>query len=80
MLSKIPQQIVPEFKVTDYKKSLEWFTTLAGFKVEYDRPEHEFAMLSREGAWLMIEQITKTSRIKDVGELAQPLGRGMPAR
>ncbi len=69
--------LIPELKVTDFKKSLEFYTTLAGFRIEYDRPEHEFAMLSREGAWLMIEALAKSTRTFKVGELEYPLGRGM---
>lgn len=70
-------QLIPEYKVTDFAKSLAWFLDIAQFKIEYDRPEFEFAMLSREGAWLMIERMTEGGRIKSVGELEYPLGRGM---
>lgn len=75
-MSRIPQAIIPELKVFDFKKSLEWYLKLAGFKIEYDRPEYEFAMLSREGAWLMLESLSEKSRVFKVGELVPPLGRG----
>ena len=69
--------LIPELTVTNFEKSLKFYTTLAQFKVEYDRPEHDFAMLSREGAYLMIEAPTGNSRAFKVGELEYPFGRGM---
>lgn len=76
-MQKIKPTLIPELKVIDFKKSLDFYTTLAEFKVEYDRPEHDFAMLSREGAWLMIEALTDKSRAFRVGDLEPPFGRGM---
>ncbi len=69
--------ITPELKVFDFKKSLDFYTNLAGFSILYDRPEHDFAMLEINGSNLMIEGLTEKSRTWKVAELEQPLGRGM---
>jgi catechol 2,3-dioxygenase-like lactoylglutathione lyase family enzyme len=69
--------ITPELKVLDYKKSLEFYTALAGFKVLYTRPEEDFAMLSIGNSRLMIEGLTDKSRTWKTGPLETPFGRGM---
>lgn len=69
--------ITPEFKVFNFQKSLDFYTNLAGFTVVYDRPEHDFAMLEINGGRLMIEGLTDKSRAWKVGDLEQPLGRGI---
>ena len=76
MNRKMPA-LIPELKVSDFKRSLEFYVALARFEVEYERPENEFAMLSREGAWLMIESLADKSRAFDIGILERPFGRGM---
>jgi catechol 2,3-dioxygenase-like lactoylglutathione lyase family enzyme len=80
ILSSMPQTsppLIPEFKVTDLKKSLDFYTDLAQFVIEYDRPEQSFAMLTKEGAYLMIEAPTPGSRTFDAAETVYPFGRGM---
>ncbi len=76
MEKRIPA-LTPELKITDFKKSLKFYTTLAGFDIEYERPEDEFAMLSKGDAWIMIESISDKSRIMKAGALEYPFGRGM---
>ncbi len=68
--------LIPEFKVTDFEKSLDFYTRLAEFKVHYDRPEEKFAMLERDGAMLMIELLESKDRWT-VGERKYPLGQGI---
>jgi len=70
-------KLIPELKVTDFKKSLGFYMDIAQFKIEYDRSEHEFAMLSRGGAWLMIETLGDKSRAFKVGAFEHPFGRGI---
>ncbi len=77
MEDKKPWCILPELKVSNFEKSIEWYTKLAQFEIEYDRPEHEFAMLTREGARLMIESASEKSRTFDVGKTEYPCGRGI---
>jgi catechol 2,3-dioxygenase-like lactoylglutathione lyase family enzyme len=72
---KFPK-LIPELKVRDFEKSLDFYTRLAGFKISYDRPEESFAMLEKEGAMLMIEQIEPGERWS-VGKQEYPLGQGI---
>ena len=69
-------KLIPEFKVRDFKKSLDFYTTLVGFSVLYDRPEDSFAMLDKNGAMLMLEQIESEDRWV-IGEQKYPLGQGI---
>lgn len=69
--------LIPELKVLSFKKSLDFYTRLAGFEVIYDRPENDFAMLEINGARLMIEGLNDKSRSWLVGQLERPFGRGM---
>ena len=69
--------LTPELKVLNFKESLDFYTRLARFKILYDRPESDFAMLEINGANLMIEGLTEKSRAWKVGPLARPLGLGI---
>ena len=79
--------LVPELLVKDYERSLAFYQATVGFKVEYSRAEMKFAMLSLEGAWLMIEQTEKFGSVTDkefveqrewrTGALEYPFGRGI---
>jgi hypothetical protein len=69
--------LIPELKVHDYTISLDFYTRLAWFKVVYERPEEDFAMLEINGARLMIEGISDKSRSWYVGQMEKPFGRGM---
>lgn len=70
----IQQACVPELSVSDIKKSLEFYVNILSFKVEYERPESKFAMLSRDGCQLMLEEINEHWK---TGELVYPFGRGV---
>lgn len=69
--------IIPELKVTDFNKSLKFYTDICGFSILYSRPENEFAMLGLKGSRLMIESLSDKSRAWKVGSLEIPFGRGM---
>lgn len=78
--------LVPEIGVSDYKKSIWFYTEILPFKIEYDRPEKGFAFLSLRGSQLMIEQATATTAATDqefregnwrTGDLEYPYGRGI---
>lgn len=69
--------LVPELYCSDFQKSLEFYTKVAGFSVAYSRPEERFAYLEREGAQLMIEQTVNLDRIWLAGPLEHPYGRGI---
>lgn len=69
--------LIPELKVLDFNKSLDFYTRLAGFEVIYSRPENDFAMLGINSARLMIEGLNAKSRSWPVGQMEKPFGRGM---
>ena len=70
--------IVPELAVTDWRRSIRFYRDILGFDIVYERGEEGFALLRREGAELMIDQIGlgRTFRPDDA-PLDPPLGRGM---
>ncbi|MBO9471986.1 VOC family protein [Shimia sp. R10_1] len=74
----MPNALVPEFAVRNYKQSLAFYCDLLGFECEYARPEEGFAYLKLGGAELMIDEIG-TGRTFDDGHLptAYPFGRGV---
>lgn len=52
-----PNQLTPELAVRDIHKSLSFYCGTLGFKVEYQRPEEGFALVSLNTAQLMLDQI-----------------------
>jgi catechol 2,3-dioxygenase-like lactoylglutathione lyase family enzyme len=70
--------LVVELLVSDFARSLRFYTVVLGFKQLYDRPEEAFAYLDRGGAQIMIVQHEAgDERPWIAGELIQPFGRGM---
>ncbi|MEO5843036.1 MAG: hypothetical protein ABIQ73_01725 [Acidimicrobiales bacterium] len=64
------QGIVPELCCSDFAVSLEFYTAVCGFSIDYTRDEERFAYLRRGDARLMIEQPRDTSRRFVAAELA----------
>lgn len=52
-----PNQLTPEFAVRDIAKSLAFYCELLDFRMEYQRPEEGFALVSLGAAQLMLDQI-----------------------
>ena len=69
--------LVPELYCSDIKTSLDFYCNALGFRVAYDRPEAKFAFIEREGAELMIEELTEKDRTWLSGPLERPFGRGV---
>lgn len=67
-------KLIPELSVSDFEKSLEFYTKVFGFKVEYTRDESKFAFLSMDGNQIMIEQVNGAW---STGGLEYPFGRGV---
>jgi catechol 2,3-dioxygenase-like lactoylglutathione lyase family enzyme len=67
--------LVPELYVSNFQKSLEFYVDTLGFKVEYDRQDPLFALLSYGKAQLMIQQQAETDN--HTGSLEHPYGRGI---
>lgn len=68
--------LVPELTVTDIEVSREFWCSLLGFVVKYDRPEEGFAYLTLGTAHLMLDQ-AGLGRTWSTGLLARPFGRGV---
>ena len=70
-------RIIPEFDVTSLSSSLEFYKTLLGFVVLYDRPEERFAMIDLDGARIMLEEADGPGRRFRTAALERPFGRGV---
>src|SRR5688500_18619655 len=68
--------LVPELSVSNFSKSLDFYTRILGFSVAYDRPEAGFAFLVLGEAQLMLDQIGD-GRTWQTAALDFPLGRGI---
>lgn len=69
--------MVPELMVGDIRNSLDFWTTLVGFRVAYDRPEEGFAYLDFDGVQVMLEQYDPLEEQWITGPLEAPFGRGI---
>lgn len=49
--------LLPELYVTDFKKSLHFYTEILGFMIEYQRENPLFAFLSYQGSHIMIQEL-----------------------
>ncbi|RLE43306.1 VOC family protein, partial [Candidatus Woesearchaeota archaeon] len=65
-------KLIPELSVSNFELSLEFYTKILGFKIEYTR--ERFAFLSLQGSQIMIEEANKNWK---TGELEYPFGRGI---
>jgi catechol 2,3-dioxygenase-like lactoylglutathione lyase family enzyme len=68
-------RLIPELTVSDFPKSLHFYTAILGFEIRYQRTDPDFAFLSFEDAQLMIEQFHDDGW--NVASLEKPYGRGM---
>lgn len=74
--------LTPELYCSDIKISLLFYTKILGFSIQYQREEDGFAMLERQGARIMLDEICKnsmneTDRVWLAGPLEVPFGRGI---
>ena len=65
-------KLIPELSVSDFEKSLEFYTTILGFRIEYTR--QKFAFLSLNGSQIIIEEVNNNW---NTGKLEHPFGRGI---
>ena len=75
-MNTVSNSLVPELSIIDFKKSLDFYTRILGFSIEYQRTEEGFAFLSLGDAQIMIDQIGE-SRTWQTGEMKHPLGQGV---
>ncbi|MCW4050303.1 MAG: VOC family protein [Candidatus Bathyarchaeota archaeon] len=67
-------KLIPELSVSNIHKSLQFYSKILGFTIEYSRPEDKFYFLSLEGSQIMIEEVNNNWW---TGELEHPFGRGI---
>lgn len=67
--------LMPELYVSDYKKSLHFYSKILGFTIEYERINPHFAFLLYNNAQLMIQEL-RTGE-KEEMKLEYPFGRGI---
>ena len=66
-------KLIPELGVSDFKRSLNFYTKILGFRIEYERKD--FAFISYQGSQIMIQNIKNDSW--RTGKLQYPFGRGI---
>lgn len=70
--------LLPELYVTDFKKSLHFYTKILGFAIEYQREKPFFAFLSYQGSQLMIQELDPNEdKAFITGIYEYPFGRGI---
>ncbi len=78
--------LVPELYVSNLETSLDFYTRLLGFEMEYQRPEEGFATLRQSGAYLMLEETSSNEAATEsdfeqgqwrTARLEKPFGRGI---
>ena len=74
--------LTPELCCSNIKASLHFYIEILGFKIQYAREEDGFAMLERQGARIMLDEIKNhnnaaTGRTWLSGEMEKPFGRGI---
>lgn len=67
--------MVPELSVSDFRKSLSFYTDILGFTIRHQRENPDFAYLELEKVQIMIEQIHGGSWRVD--SMTYPFGRGI---
>lgn len=69
-------KLVPELTISDYQKSLSFYTALLGFEVLFTRKDgHRFAYLELEEIQLMLSEYHNDGW--NTGVLEKPYGRGI---
>jgi len=67
--------LIPELTVLNIDVSLNFYTKILGFKIEYFREEDKFAFISLNGAQMMLEEYN--NELWSTGSLEYPFGRGI---
>ena len=69
-------QLVPELSISNFEKSLFFYTQIVGFTIVYQRKEEGFAFLTLGEAQIMIDKIGAGREWK-TADYVYPLGRGI---
>ena len=68
--------LIPELSISNFEKSIEFYTKILRFTIDYQREEEGFAFLSLGKSQIMIDQIGK-GRTWKTDKFEYPLGRGV---
>lgn len=68
--------LIPELYVSNFQKSLNFYTNILGFKLEYQRANPLFAFLSYQRSQIMIQQEDNDEEWHN-GKPEYPYGRGL---
>jgi catechol 2,3-dioxygenase-like lactoylglutathione lyase family enzyme len=69
--------LTPELCCSNIKNSLDFYTSILGFRIEYQREADGFAMLERQGSRIMLDVVNNTKRTWITAPLEAPFGRGI---
>ena len=69
--------VVPELDVANLAVSLQFYRSVLGFNCRFERPEEQFAYLTRGPVHLMLEQAEGPGRRFRTAPLEPPYGRGI---
>src|ERR1700734_1331068 len=69
--------VIPELDVADLDLSLRFYEDALGFERRFERPEEQFAYLTRGAVHLMLEQADGPGRRFRNAPLEHPFGRGI---
>lgn len=72
--AKARAKLVPEIACADATASMRFYTDTLGFQILYQRPTDGFYYLERQGAEIMLEQLSDSSWLS--APLEHPFGRG----
>ena len=67
-------KLIPELSVSNISKSIDFYVSTIGFRIEYARPGAGFAFLSLDSAQIMLEQDNGHWK---TGDIEYPRGRGV---
>ena len=80
--NRLMTSLTPELGCSNIKISIDFYTQILGFEIQYQREEDGFAMLERQGSRIMLDEINfnsteGTSRTWIAAALEKPFGRGI---
>lgn len=76
---QLSTSLTPELYCSNSTKSLAFYIETLGFKIQYQRVEEGFAMLERQGARIMLDELINHSdkRLWINAPMERPFGRGI---
>lgn len=72
--------LIPELYCSNIITSLNFYIEILGFNIKYQREAEGFAMLERQGSYIMLDEIAKNKSVKRIwvtGKMEKPFGRGI---